>query len=222
MSNKCPKCNEKLSPFYMKQTCPKCDTNLVYYDLENRLQADHEKAMKEQEAVDRVLNNIKASAFGGKEQIFRFIMMFSPLLWMCMPMYTQLNRETLESTNISLITLIKSIIATVTKADNGMNLDMWLSDKAYFFTLVLIACIIIFSLAEIISSLFSVGKNALKRNRIFHYINLVICFIISCLPIANGFSHSIGITFVLITYMQVGRLHKSVNKKLNPKDEKEE
>ncbi len=217
--NKCPKCNEKLSPFYMKQTCPKCETNLVYYDLENRLQADHEKAMKEQEAVDRVLNNIKTSAFGGKEQISRFIFMFSPLLWMCLPIYSYLNRETLESTNISLITLIKSIIATVTKADNSMNLDMWLSDKAYFFTLVVIACIIIFSLAEIISSLFSIGKNALKRNRIFHYINLIVFFILSCLPIANGFSHSIGIIFIFITYINVGGLHKSVDKKLNTKEE---
>ncbi len=222
MSNKCPKCNEKLSPLYMKQTCPKCDTNLVYYDLDKRLQEDHEKAMREQEAVDRVLNNIKTSAFGGKEQIFRFVMMFSPLLWMCLPIYTQMNRETLEITNISLITLIKSIIATVTNADNGMNLDMWLSDKAYFCTLVLIACIIIFSLAEIISSLFSVGKNALMRNRIFHYVNLIVCFALSCLPIVNGFSHSIGITLVLTTYMSVGGLHKYVDKKLNPKDEKEE
>ncbi len=214
--NKCPKCNEKLSPFYMKQNCPKCDTNLVYYDLENRLQADHEKAMKEQDAIDRVLNNIKTSAFGGKTQILRFIMMFSPLLWMCLPMYTQLNRETLESTGISLITLIKSIIATVSNADNGaMTFDMWLSDKAYFCTLVLIACIIILSLAEIISSLFSVGKNALKRNRIFHYINYVICFGASCLPIINGFSHSIGLLFVLTSYTSVGRLHKVIDKKLN-------
>ena len=101
MSN-CPKCNEKLSPFYMKQNCPKCGTNLVYYDLENRLQADHEKAMKEQAAVERVLNNIKTSAFGGKEQITRFILMFSPLAWMCLPMYSQLNAETFETTNISL------------------------------------------------------------------------------------------------------------------------
>ena len=86
MSN-CPKCNEKLSPFYMKQNCPKCGTNLVYYDLDNRLQADHEKAMKEQEAVDRVLNNIKTSAFGGPLQITRFVLMFSPLLWMCLPTF---------------------------------------------------------------------------------------------------------------------------------------
>lgn len=215
MSN-CPKCNEKLSPFYMKQNCPKCNTNLVYYDLENRLQADHEKAMKEQDAVDRVLNNIKTSAFGGKTQIFRFVMMFSPLIWMCLPMYTHLNHETLETTNISLITLIKSIITTVSNANNGaMTFDMWLSDKAYFFTLVLIACIIILSLAEIISSLFSVGENALKRNRIFHYINYVVCFGVSCLPIINDFNHSIGLLFVLSTYTTVGRLHKVIDKKLN-------
>lgn len=220
MNNKCPKCNEKLSPFYMKQTCPKCGTNLVYYDLDKRLAEDHEKAMREQAAVDRVLNNIKTSAFGGKEQIFRFVMMFSPLLWMCLPMYTQLNRETLETTDISLITLIKSIIATVSNADNGaMTFDLWLSDKAYFCTLIVIACIIVFSLAEIISSLFSVGKNSLKRNRIFHYINLIVCFVASCLPIINGFSHSIGISLVLVTYMTVGSLHKSIDKKLNAKEE---
>ncbi len=215
MSN-CPKCNEKLSPLYMKQNCPKCGTNLVYYDLDNRLQADHEKAMREQEAVDRVLNNIKTSAFGGKDQIIRFVLMFSPLLWMCLPMYTQLNHETFETTNISLITLIKSIIATVTNADNGaMTFDMWLSDKAYFCTLILIACVIVFSLADIISSLFSIGKNALKRNRIFHIVNFLICFGVSLLPIINDFSHSIGLLMIFITYMSVGRYHKVIDKKLN-------
>ncbi len=217
MSN-CPKCNEKLSPFYMKQNCPKCNTNLVYYDLDNRLQADHEKAMKEQEAVDRILNNIKTSAFGGKEQITRFILMFSPLLWMCLPMYSQLNRETFETTNISLITLIKSIIATVGNADNGaMTFDMWLSDKVYFCILLLMACIIIFSLADIISSLFSIGKNALKRNMIFHIINFVIFFAVSILPIIgeNGISSSIGVIFTFISYLSVGSCHKIIDKKLN-------
>lgn len=219
MSN-CPKCNEKLSPFYMKQNCPKCNTNLVYYDLDNRLQADHEKAMKEQEAVDRVINNIKTSAFGGKLQIARFVLMFSPLLWMCLPMYTQLNHETFEETNISLITLIKSIIATVTNDGNAtLTFDTWLSDKAYFFTLVAIACIIIFSLAEIISSLFSVGKNALKRNRIFHIINFIVCFGVSCLPIVYDFNHSIGILMVFISYVSVGSSHKQIHKQLNSKEE---
>ena len=217
MSN-CPKCNEKLSPLYMKQNCPKCGTNLVYYDLDNRLQADHEKAMREQEAVDRVLNNIKVSAFGGKEQITRFVLMFYPLLWMLLPIYSQLNTETFETTNISLITLIKSIIATVGNDDSGaMTLYMWLSDKAYFGILLLIACIIIFSLADIISSLFSIGKNALKRNMVFHIINFVVVFGVSILPIIgeNGISSSIGVRFIFISYLFVGLYHKIIDKKLN-------
>lgn len=217
MSN-CPKCGEKLFPFYMKQNCPKCNTNLVYYDLDKRLQADHEKAMKEQQAVDKVLNNIKTSAFGGPLQITRFVLMFSPLLWMCLPMYSQLNHETFESTNISLITLIKSIIATVSNADNGtMTFDMWLSDKAYFCILLLIACVIVFSLADIISSLFSIGKNALKRNMIFHIINFVIFFGVSILPIIeeNGIRSSIGVIFTFISYLSVGSFHKTIDKELN-------
>jgi hypothetical protein len=104
MSN-CPKCNEKISPFYMKQNCPKCGTNLVYYELDKRLQADHEKAMKEQEAVDRVLNNIKTSAFGGPLQIIRFVLMFSPLLWMCLPVFKANDGE-----GITLISVIMGII----------------------------------------------------------------------------------------------------------------
>jgi len=144
--------------------------------------------------------------------------MFSPLLWMCLPMYSQLNTETFEITNISLITLIKSIIATVGNDDSGaMTFDMWLSDKAYFGILLLIACIIIFSLADIISSLFSIGKNALKRNMIFHIINFVVFFGVSILPIVgeNGISSSIGVIMILITYSSVGSCHKIIDKKLN-------
>lgn len=200
----------------MKQNCPKCNTNLVYYDLENRLQQDHEQAIKEQAAVDRVLNNIKVSAFGGTSQIIRFVLLFSPLLWMCLPMYSYLNPETMESINISLITLIKSIIATATGSDNGaMPFDMWLSEKAYLFTLITIACIIVLSLIEIISSLFSVGKNALKRNLIIHSINLIISLGMSLVPIADVFSSSIGLIFIWITYTSMIRLHIDIDKKLN-------
>ena len=146
MSN-CPKCNEKLSPFYMKQNCPKCGTNLVYYDLDNRLQADHEKAMKEQEAVDTILNNIKTSAFGGPLQITRFVLMFSPLLWMCLPMF-----KADDGGYITLISVIMGII-------NG---GFPFSNPSYLFPFITMVCIILFSLMVIISSLFSVGKTPLK------------------------------------------------------------
>ncbi|MBO5858066.1 MAG: hypothetical protein J6Q87_07425 [Clostridia bacterium] len=199
MSN-CPKCNEKLSPFYMKQNCPKCGTNLVYYDLDNRLKADHEKAMKEQEAVDRVLNNIKTSAFGGGLQITRFVLMFSPLLWMCLPMFKANDGE-----SITLISVIMEII-------NG-GFDF--SNPSYLFPFVTMVCIILFSLMVIISSLFSIGKKALKRNISFSSVNMVVLLIVSTMSIKYGTTLGMGLFIVVATYLLQFVLHKLVDKKLN-------
>ena len=58
MDNKCPKCKEKLSVFYMKQNCPKCGANLLYYGIEDRLKEDAEKAKKEVETFWRIIRKI--------------------------------------------------------------------------------------------------------------------------------------------------------------------
>ena len=203
MSN-CPKCNEKLSPFYMKQNCPKCGTNLVYYDLDNRLKADHEKAMKEQEAVERVLNNIKTSAFGGGLQIARFVLMFSPLAWMCLTMF-----KTADFTKITLINVIVGII------NGSMPFDKILSDNSYLFPVLTIVCIILFSLFEIIASLFSVGKKAFRRIVVFCIVNrlvLLTCFILS---VTNGAFALAGFWCTLIVYNITLLRHRQVNDKLN-------
>lgn len=47
MSDKCPKCGQPLKTFYFKQNCPKCGVNLMYYKLDERLEADVENAEKE-------------------------------------------------------------------------------------------------------------------------------------------------------------------------------
>ena len=199
MSN-CPKCNEKLSPFYMKQDCPKCGTNLIYYDLDNRLQADHEKAMKEQEAVDRVLNNIKTSAFGGRLQITRFVLMFSPLAWMCLPMF-----KTNDGGNVTLISVIMGII------NGGFDFG----NPSYLFPFITMVCIILFSLLVIISSLFSIGKKALKRNISFSSVNMVVLLIVSTMSIKYSATLDIGLFIVVATYLLEFVLHKLVDKKLN-------
>lgn len=201
MSNRCPKCNEKLSPFYMKQNCPKCNTNLVYYDLDNRLRADHEKAIREQEAVDNVLNNIKTSAFGGPLQITRFALMFSPLLWMCLPVF-----RANDGKGITLISVIMGII-------NG-SYDF--SNPSYLFPFITMVCIIVFSLMVIISSLFSMGKKSLSRNETFSIINSLVFVIISIIACKIGEAHlSTGWFLVSITYIIEMEMHTLVDKKLN-------
>lgn len=56
MNNKCPKCGQKLSPFYMKSNCPKCGVNLLYYNMSERLEQDAENAKRE---VDTIWNFVR-------------------------------------------------------------------------------------------------------------------------------------------------------------------
>lgn len=58
MDNKCPKCGVKLSPFYMKQSCPSCGANLLYYGIEERLEADAAKAQKEVDTFWRIVRKV--------------------------------------------------------------------------------------------------------------------------------------------------------------------
>lgn len=53
MENKCPKCSEKLSIFYIKQNCPECGCDLLNYNREESLEKDAEKAEAEFEKLER-------------------------------------------------------------------------------------------------------------------------------------------------------------------------
>lgn len=59
MDNKCPKCGEKLSIFYLKPECPKCGCNIMNYNMEARLEEDAAKAQAEWDKVDKILSKFK-------------------------------------------------------------------------------------------------------------------------------------------------------------------
>lgn len=58
MDNVCPKCGAKLSIFYLKTICPKCGCNLLYYDMNNRLEEDSVKAENEWDRLDKFVDKI--------------------------------------------------------------------------------------------------------------------------------------------------------------------
>lgn len=58
MDNKCPKCHKKLSIFYLKPNCPYCNCNIVYYDMENRLEEDAKKAEEDYAKLDKMIKKI--------------------------------------------------------------------------------------------------------------------------------------------------------------------
>lgn len=59
MDNKCPKCDGKLSFFYLKQDCPHCGCDLVYYDMDNRLKKDEEQAEAEFAKLEGLLSKFR-------------------------------------------------------------------------------------------------------------------------------------------------------------------
>lgn len=59
MDNKCPKCGEKLSFFYLKTVCPKCGCDMVTYNLDERLEEESIKAEAEWAKVDAFTAKMK-------------------------------------------------------------------------------------------------------------------------------------------------------------------
>ncbi len=151
-NNTCPKCHTKISPFYMKEECPKCKANLLYYNLDERLKKDEEKAKAEVDAVNRFVNILRSSSVASPLLIVRLVLFFTPLASMCLPMYG----------DISLISLITGIINGSVVIDDVI------------LPVVSMALVIVLSLAVIISSLFSVTKTGFLRNMIFSLVNTAV------------------------------------------------
>lgn len=186
MNNICPKCGKKISPFYMKQNCPHCNVDLLYYKLEERLEADAIESERQVNNLKKFVDTIKNSSVSSPILIIRLVIFFTPLASMCLPMYN----------DSSLVSMIVGIING--DFDFGSNI----------LQLVSMALVVVLSLAVIISSLFSVTKNGLKRNIALSAINTIV-FVVIGLVIG---SMSIGWYITLAIYVVEFALHFVCNK----------
>ena len=193
MSNKCPKCGEKLSPFYLKQNCPKCGVDLLYYRLEERLEEDAAESARQVEKINRFKSTLKESSVSSPLKIIRLILFFTPLASMCLPMYRA------DSKNVSLISVILSII------NHGFGINVWTED--YLFAFFAIIFVIVLSLAVIINSLFSATKKGTVRNFVFSLVNTLTFLAFSLLVCLNSGSVKIGFYVTLAIYLAELLLH---------------
>ena len=56
--DKCPKCGKKLTILNIKQECPECGCDILYYDIEKRLEEDAIQAEKELTELYKFLDKI--------------------------------------------------------------------------------------------------------------------------------------------------------------------
>ncbi|MGN0457838.1 MAG: endonuclease/exonuclease/phosphatase family protein [Eubacterium sp.] len=206
MSSKCPKCGEKIKPTYLKQACPKCGVNMLYYKLDEQLEADAERAQAEVDAVNRFTNMLKDSSVKTPWHIIRLVLFFTPLASMCLPMFWAGHK------NVSLITLVMSII------NHGFDLGAIASDKSYLFAVLSMVLVIVLSLVEIICSLFSATKNGFVRNLCVFGVNFVVLCVMSFLATAafGGYARE-GLFVTLAIYIAKLVLHCVIGCKGNKK-----
>ncbi len=201
MSNKCPKCGTKLSPFYLKPTCPKCGVNIMQYGFDERLEEDKVKAENEWQKLADFLLNIKKSTAGSAWTIVRLVLFFTPLASMCLPLFWAGHK------NVSLISFVMSIV------NHGLDFKAIASDKSYLFAVASIICVIVFSLVEIICSLFTAKESGYKRNIIAFSLNFIVLAVLSFLSIGFGAKAKIGLIITFLIYLAKFVLHNIVSKK---------
>lgn len=191
----CPACGEHLRPTYMKQTCPKCEANLLYYKMDERLEQDRIQAEKEVNAIKSFLLMLKNSTIKTPWHIVRLVTFFLPLATMCLPMFWAGHK------NVSLISFIMSII------NHGFDIGAIAGDKSYLFAVLSIVFVIVLSLCVIISSLFSASKNGHKRNIFFSVLNTLAFGIMSYLVVEFGGRVKVGFYATLAIYALEFLLH---------------
>ena len=199
MSNKCPKCGAKLSPFYLKPNCPSCGVNIVQYGFDERLESDKIRAEKEWERFDTFLNGLKQSSIGSPIAIVRLISFFLPIVALLIPVYK------VNGAGINLISIIKSIISDSASV---------FQNKAMLLCFISFAAVILTSLVCAVISLFSYTKNGYKRNIILSGIQICTFIALSTAAVINGASIYAGAAAVILLQILTLYLHKKYKKSI--------
>lgn len=197
MSNKCPKCGAKLSPFYLKPNCSSCGVNIVQYGFDERLESDKIRAEKEWERFDNFLNGLKMSSIGSPIAIVRLISFFLPIVALLIPVYK------VNGAGINLISIIKSIISDSSSV---------FQNKAMLLCFISFAAVILTSLVCAVISLFSYTKNGYKRNIILSGIQICTFIALSTAAVINGASIFAGAAAVILLQILTLYLHKKYKK----------
>ena len=199
MSNMCPKCGAKLSPFYLKPNCPSCGVNIVQYGFDERLESDKIRAEKEWERFDNFLNGLKKSSSGSPIAIVRLISFFLPIVALLIPVYK------VNGAGVNLISIIKSIISDSASV---------FQNKAMLLCFISFAAVILTSLVCAVISLFSYTKNGYKRNIILSGIQICTFIALGTAAVINGASIFAGAAAVILLQILTLYLHKKYKKSI--------
>ncbi len=109
----CPKCGYKLRMIDIKAECPKCGVNLLYYNQQERLAEDADKAEEEYIKLQPKIDRVKFSLAGTKLSILRIILILVPIGMLFLPLANiNVNMPYHEiDTGVSILNLAMDVMA---------------------------------------------------------------------------------------------------------------
>ncbi len=163
---KCPKCGHKLKLTDWKPNCPNCGVNIVYYNMDERLQEEADIAELDHVRVQKKIDRLKASFVGSPYALVRLALSILPLGALMLPLasvtYSGPFIEQKTST-INAVTLVNKVSSM--NFDNlfKMTGSKLLGDGFTGYAVSLFA--VLLSLAMVVVSLVAlIGANGKKGN----------------------------------------------------------
>lgn len=160
----CPKCGYKLRLIDVKAECPKCGVNLIYYNQQERLALDADKAEEEHINFQPKIDRVKFAFIGTKLSIVRLIMLLVPIGMLFLPLahikvdmpYNSFDK------NISILNLIMDVIAEF-KFDI-LNIAPTAAMICYFVSILGVLLTAVFAILNIPFVSVSCSPKGFKRN----------------------------------------------------------
>ena len=157
----CPKCGYKLRMIDIKAECPKCGVNLLYYNQQERLALDADKAEEEHIKMQPKIDRIKFAFVGTKLSIVRLVCLLIPIGFMFLPLASvnvNMPWNTIDK-DISILNVVMDIIMNL-KFD--ILMDMITGSELMRVAFIFYAAAIIFILLAAVFAILSIPFDAVS------------------------------------------------------------
>lgn len=161
---KCPKCGRKLHIYDWRPECPGCHVNLVYYNSNENLLAESEKAEIEHAKSQPSIDRAKAAFFGSAPAIIRIVLSLLPVAGLFLPVCILDGSKKVTAIDI---------YNFISKADIGALLGGITKGDVFPASIVLLLLSVVMILVSLGCLVMSLGPHGKQRNFILNMIMLL-------------------------------------------------
>lgn len=190
----CPKCGYKLRMIDIKAECPECGVNLIYFNHQERLAEDADKAEEEYIRMQPKIDRVKFAFVGTKLSIVRLILLLVPIGMLFLPLAqikVLMPYNTIDA-NVSILNLVMDVIAKF--EFSILSIAPTTAVVCYFISILGVLVSAIFAILNIPFVSVSCSPKGFKRNVILSSCGIVaiVVSIISFLVLNSQLEASFG------------------------------